>query len=61
MLFLILKTLHILGATVLLGTGAGIAFFMCMARRTRAPVLVAHMAGIVVIADTLFTASAVIL
>jgi uncharacterized membrane protein len=61
MLFLILKTLHILGATVLLGTGAGIAFFMFMAHRTRDPVLVAHMAGIVVIADTLFTASAVIL
>ena len=55
-----LKIAHILGATVLLGTGAGIAFFMVMAHRTRDAVLVAHTAGIVVIADYLFTASAVV-
>ena len=29
-----LKYLHLIGATVLLGTGAGIAFFMLMAHRT---------------------------
>ncbi len=59
-LFLALKVLHILGAAVLLGTGAGIAFFMLMAHRTRDPRLIAHTAEIVVVADFLFTASAVV-
>jgi uncharacterized membrane protein len=57
---LVLRWLHIIGATVLLGTGAGIAFFMVMAHRTRDPHLIAHTAGIVVIADWLFTATAVL-
>lgn len=56
----ILLFLHILGACVLLGTGAGIAFFMVIAQRSRSPQLIAHTAGIVVLADTVFTASAVI-
>lgn len=56
----LLRWAHILGATVLLGTGAGIAFFMVMAHRTRDPQLIAHTASIVVIADWVFTASAVI-
>lgn len=60
-LFLVLKALHIVGATVLLGTGAGIAFFMLMAHRTGDAKLVAHTAGVVVIADTIFTATAVVL
>jgi uncharacterized membrane protein len=60
-LYALLKIAHIVGATVLLGTGAGIAFFMLMAHRTRDPALIAHTAGIVVLADTVFTASAVIL
>jgi uncharacterized membrane protein len=51
----------VLGATVLLGTGAGIAFFMVMAVRTRQPQLIAHVAKTVVVADLLFTATAVIL
>ena len=54
------RWLHVIGATVLLGTGAGIAFFMLMAHRTRRPSLVAHVAGIVVIADLLFTTTAVV-
>ncbi|MBB3352988.1 putative membrane protein [Rhizobium sp. BK049] len=49
---------HVIGATVLFGTGAGIAFFMVMAHRTRDPVLIAHVAATVVIADTVFTATA---
>ncbi len=61
MLFLLLKTLHIIGATVLLGTGAGIAFFMLMAHRTRDAKLIAHTSSVVVIADGLFTATAVLL
>ncbi len=57
---LVLRWAHILGATVLMGSGAGIAFFMVMAQRSRDPALIAHVAGIVVIADTLFTATAAI-
>lgn len=52
---------HVLGACVLLGTGAGIAFFMVVSTQSRDPRLVAHVAGIVVLADTLFTATAAIL
>ncbi len=55
-----LKWLHVIGATVLLGTGAGIAFFMAMAHRTRDAKTIAEVATIVVIADYLFTLSAVI-
>jgi uncharacterized membrane protein len=60
-IFLLLKALHVVGATVLFGTGAGIAFFMLMAHRTGDPRLIAHTAGVVVVADTLFTATAVVL
>lgn len=56
-----LRWLHVVGAAVLLGTGAGIAFFMVMAHRTGRPALVAHTAGVVVVADVVFTSSAVIL
>ncbi|MFD1702500.1 DUF2269 family protein [Methylopila henanensis] len=56
-----LRWLHVIGATVLLGTGAGIAFFMLMAHRSGDARLVAHVAGTVVIADAIFTASAVVL
>jgi uncharacterized membrane protein len=56
----LLRWLHVMGATVLLGTGAGIAFFMLMAHRTRDPRLIAHVASTVVIADSLFTATAAI-
>ena len=52
---------HVIGATVLFGTGAGIAFFMVTAHRTRDPKLIAHVAATVVIADTIFTATAAIL
>lgn len=58
---LALRWLHFIGATVLLGTGAGIAFFMVMAHRTGDVALIAHTAGIVVVADYVFTASAVVL
>ncbi len=57
---LILRWLHVIGACVLLGTGAGIAFFMLMAHRTANTLIIAHTAGIVVLADLLFTATAVI-
>jgi len=57
----ILLFLHLIGATVLLGTGAGIAFFMVISNRTQDPALIANVAGIVVLADTLFTATAAVL
>ena len=57
----LLKYAHIIGASVLLGTGAGIAFFMLLAHRTADAAVVAGVARIVVIADFLFTASAVVL
>ena len=60
-LYFLLKIAHVIGATVLLGTGTGIAFFMLMAHRTRDAALIAHTAGVVVIADWLFTASAVVI
>jgi uncharacterized membrane protein len=58
--YFILKFLHVIGTAVLLGTGAGIAFFFLMAHRTGKPATVAAIARIVVIADFIFTATAVV-
>ena len=58
--YLALKLLHVIGAAVLFGTGVGIAFFMLMAHRTQDPALIAHTAGVVVVADAVFTATAVV-
>jgi uncharacterized membrane protein len=58
--YLLLKYLHVLGAIVILGTGTGIAFFMLMANHTKDTLFVARTAGVVVVADMLFTASAAI-
>ena len=58
-LFFAIKYLHLIGAAVLLGTGAGIAFFMLLAHGTGEPAIVAGVARIVVVADIVFTASAV--
>jgi uncharacterized membrane protein len=60
MLYFVLKYLHVVGAAVLLGTGAGIAFFMLLAHRTGNAATAAAVARIVVIADFLFTATAVV-
>lgn len=57
----ILRFLHVVGATVLLGTGAGIAFFMVVSHQSRNAALIAHVAGIVVLADMVFTATAALL
>ncbi len=59
-LYFVLKYLHVLGAIVILGTGTGIAFFMLMANRSGDVAYIARTAGTVVIADTLFTATAVV-
>lgn len=60
MAYLLLKYLHLIGAAVLLGTGAGIAFFLLLAHRTGNPATVAATARMVVVADYVFTATAVI-
>jgi uncharacterized membrane protein len=59
--YLWLKWAHIVSSTVLFGTGAGIAFFFIRAHRTGDVRVIAAVARDVVIADTLFTASAVVL
>lgn len=60
MTYLALKLVHILSGAVLFGTGAGIAFFMLRAHATRDPATVAAVARIVVLADYVFTATAVV-
>ncbi|MEW6641294.1 MAG: DUF2269 domain-containing protein [Pseudomonadota bacterium] len=60
-LYFLLKYLHVLGAIVILGTGSGIAFFMLMAHRSGDVAFIARTAATVVVADALFTASAVVL
>jgi len=56
-----IKWLHILGSTVLFGTGAGTAFQMVMAMRGGDPKVVATVARNIVIADWVFTTPAGIL
>ena len=60
MLYLTIKMLHILSGAVLFGTGMGIAFFMVWANRSRDPSTIAAVARIVVVADMIFTATAVV-
>jgi uncharacterized membrane protein len=60
-LYFIIKYLHVMGAVVILGTGTGIAFFMLMAHRSGDPAFIARTTATVVIADMLFTLSAVLL
>ena len=61
MLYSILKYLHVIGATALLGTGVGIALFMVLAHRTGNVTVIAHVARMVVFADFVFTTTAVVL
>jgi uncharacterized membrane protein len=61
MVYSFVKFLHVIGAAVLLGTGAGIAFFMLVAHLRGDRREVAGVARTVVLADFLFTATAVIL
>ena len=60
-LYFLVKYLHVLGAIVILGTGIGIAFFMLMAHRSGDAAFITRTAAIVVLADMLFTLTAVIL
>ena len=56
-----LRLVHILSATVLFGTGLGIAFFMWRADRSHDVAFIAATAHQVVIADWIFTATAVVI
>ncbi len=60
MSYLVLKYIHVVGAMVLIGTGAGIAFFMLMAHLSGDATFVARTAGTVVLADFIFTATAIV-
>src|SRR3954451_683620 len=60
MFYFLLKFLHLVGAAMLLGTGAGIAFFMLQAHRSGDARVIAGVARIVVLADFLFTATAAV-
>jgi len=56
----IYKFIHLLGASVLFGTGLGIAFFMFMAHRTGHAGVIAVTLRFVVMADFIFTATSVV-
>jgi len=58
--YLWLKWAHIVSSTVLFGLGAGIAFFFLRAHRTGDVRVIAAVSREVVLADALFTASAVV-
>ena len=60
-LFSLYKTIHILSATVLFGTGLGTAFHMWRADRTGDVRVIANAARQTVLADWLFTTPAVII
>jgi uncharacterized membrane protein len=55
------KFVHVVGASVLLGTGVGIAFFVLAAHRTHHPGVIAVTARFAVVANLIFMASAIVL
>lgn len=59
--YFFVKTLHIISATVVFGTGIGIANFMFFGTRSRVPVERAFAARMTVKADFLFTLPSVII
>jgi uncharacterized membrane protein len=59
-LYFLIKYLHVIGAIVILGTGSGIAFFMLMAHLSRDADFIARTAATVVLADMMFTLTAII-
>jgi uncharacterized membrane protein len=59
--YLALKVLHILGATVLFGTGIGTAFHFWMAHRSGNIAAIHQAARTTVIADFVFTTPAIVL
>jgi uncharacterized membrane protein len=60
-LYILIKWAHIVSSTVLFGMGVGIAFFFIRAQRTRDVGVIAAVGREVVVADAIFTVSAVVL
>lgn len=60
-MYLVVKTLHILSATILFGTGMGIAFFMLLSWREKDMAARLYAARMTVLMDAVFTAPAVVL
>ncbi len=60
-LYLAIKFIHIVSACILLGTGAGIAFFMLCAHITQENKTFLAVSRMVVLADWIFTAPAVVI
>jgi uncharacterized membrane protein len=58
--YALVKTVHVISSTLLFGTGIGSAFYMLFASVNRDARIVAFVVRYVVIADWLFTATAVI-
>lgn len=58
--YLLLKTVHVLSAALLFGTGLGTAFFMWFTHRSGDVAAVARVARLTVRADAWFTAPAVV-
>jgi len=58
--YLAWKTVHVISSTLLFGTGIGSAFYMFFASRNRDPRVLAFVVRYVVIADWVFTTTAVI-
>ncbi len=61
MIYLILKWIHILSATIMFGTGIGSAFYIFMANRSKDTASIYFATRNVVIADFVFTTPAVII
>lgn len=61
MAYLWLKWAHIVSSTVLFGMGAGIAYFFLRAHRTADVRVIAAVGREVVLADSIFTAAAVVM
>lgn len=61
MVYLWLKLIHIISATILFGTGLGTAFFMFCAHLTRSTETIAKTTRTVILADWIFTTPAVLI
>jgi len=59
--YALLKFIHVLSSTVLFGTGIGSAYYLLRAALDGRPEVVARVAGWVVVADWLFTATTIVL
>jgi uncharacterized membrane protein len=58
--YMVVKWIHVVSSTVLFGTGAGIAFFFLRAQLTKDTKIIAAVGRDVVLADLIFTATAVV-